>query len=321
MSRLDRLRKGISPEHSVLEIGPYFNPIAARAAGYRTTTLDVFDTDQLRQNAAVDPNIPQERHKEIEEVDLVGSACDLADLTTARYGTDQRFDWILSSHNIEHIPNPVRFLQQCAAVLRPGATLRLAVPDKRYCFNHFRTLTEVNEWLEAFYEVRSQPTPYQLFRHRTIFSDSLSNGKGWTPTRTSLAVFQEYFGSSGNVPSRYIDTHCWAFTPESFELIVRDMIAFGLVELRIESVSETFGLEFYVDLVRPPISVPVCEKEYYDTRERLLRCCIDETPSTNESPAVADVTPEPGKQSIPRRVIREVSRVIRQMKSAGRSAA
>ena len=321
MSRLDRLRKGISPEHSVLEIGPYFNPIAARAAGYRTTTLDVFDTDQLRQNAAVDPNIPQERHQEIEEVDLVGSACDLADLTTARYGTDQRFDWILSSHNIEHIPNPVRFLQQCAAVLRPGATLRLAVPDKRYCFDHFRTLTEVNEWLEAFYEVRSQPTPYQLFRHRTIFSDSLSNGKGWTPTRTSLAVFQEYFGSSGNVPSRYIDTHCWAFTPESFELIVRDMIAFGLVELRIESVSETFGLEFYVDLVRPPISVPVCEKEYYDTRERLLRCCIDETPSTNESPVVADVTPEPGKQSIPRRVIREVSRVIRQMKSAGRSAA
>jgi len=58
MSRLDRLRKGISPAHSVLEIGPYFNPIAARAAGYQTTTLDVFDTDQLRQNAAVDPNIP-----------------------------------------------------------------------------------------------------------------------------------------------------------------------------------------------------------------------------------------------------------------------
>ena len=134
-------------------------------------------------------------------------------------------------------------------------------------------------------------------------------------------MFQEYFGPSGNVPAHYIDTHCWAFTPESFELIVRDLIAFGLVELRIESVSETCGLEFYVDLVRPPIAVPMCEEEYYDTRERLLRCCIDETSSTNESPAITVVTPVPGKRSRPRRVIREVTRVIRQMKSAGRSAA
>jgi len=206
-------------------------------------------------------------------------------------------------------------------VLRPGGTLRLAVPDKRYCFDHFRTLTEVNEWLEAFYEVRSQPTPYQLFRHRTIFSDPLPNGKGWTPTRTSLAVFQEYFGPSGNVPAHYIDTHCWAFTPESFELIVRDMIAFSLVELRIESVSETCGLEFYVDLVRPPISVALCEKEYYETRERLLRCCMDGTPSTNERPTIAVVTHAPRTRSVPRRVMREVSRVILQIRSAGRAAA
>jgi SAM-dependent methyltransferase len=307
MSRLNLLREGISTEHSVLEIGPYFNPIAARAAGYRTTTLDVLDTDQLRQKAAVDTNIPKERCKEIEEVDLVGSACDLADLTRARYGAEHRFDWILSSHNIEHIPNPVRFLQQCAAVLRAEGTLRLAVPDKRYCFDHFRTLTEVSEWLEAFFENRTQPTSYQLFREMTIVSDPLPDGSGWVPTRKSLSLFREWFRPGCEAPTHYIDTHCWAFTPESFELLVRDMIAFGLVELRIDSISDTRGIEFYVDLARPSAPVVVAEDEYYAIRERLLRCCT-----------VAHAT---RTRSIPRRVLREVSRVIRQIQSVGRSAA
>jgi SAM-dependent methyltransferase len=316
MSRLDLLRKGILPLHGVLEIGPYFNPIAARAAGYRTTTLDVFDTNSLRQKAAVDPNIPQERHEEIEEVDLVGSACDLADLTAAHYGAEHRFDWILSSHNIEHIPNPVRFLQQCAAVLRPEGTLRLAVPDKRYCFDHFRMLTEGSEWLEAFFENRSQPTPYQLFREGTIFSGPLPSGGGWRPTRKSLSVFRDWFGPEGRVPMHYIDTHCWAFTPESFELLVRDMIAFRLVDLRIDSVSETCGIEFYVDLVRPSSPVELDEDEYYSIRERLLRRCVDGTTSINECAPAATRT-----QSVPRRVLREVSRVIRQIQSVGRAAA
>jgi len=170
-------------------------------------------------------------------------------------------------------------------------------------------LTEVSEWLQAFYEDRSRPTAYQLFRERTTFSAPLPGGQGWAPNRSSLSVFQEYFGPSGNVPADYVDTHCWAFTPESFELLVRDLIAFGLLDLRIESVSATFGFEFYVDLVRPTTHVAVVEEEYYATRERLLRCCVDERPSV------------PRTRSIPRRVMREVSRIIRQIRSAGRAAA
>jgi hypothetical protein len=109
--------------------------------------------------------------------------------------------------------------------------------------------------------------------------------------------------------------------PESFELIVRDLIAFGLVGLRIESVSEPCGLEFYVDLVRPPAPVALCEEEYYETRERLLRRCVDETSSTLESTAVAALAPLPWTHSVRRRMMREVSRVIRQIQSVGRRAA
>ncbi|MFM8802952.1 MAG: methyltransferase domain-containing protein [Planctomycetia bacterium] len=317
MDRLERLRQGITPGQTVLEIGPYFNPIAPRAAGYRSTVLDVFATEQLRQRAAVDPHIPRERVAEIEEVDLVGSACDLADLTRARYGADHQFDWILSSHNIEHIPNPVRFLEQCAAVLRPGGVLRLAIPDKRFCFDHFRPLSETSEWLEACFENRTRPTPYQIYREESHRSTPAAGGGGWTPTRRSLSLYREWFGPDGRVPADYIDTHCWAFTPESFELIVRDTIAFGLVPLRIESVSATCGIELYVDLARPAAPVAVAEDDYYATRERLLRLCVEGEARPGERPAVQPSPPH----SVPRRVLREARRVVRQIRSVGQAAA
>ena len=55
MDRLASLRQDISRNHEVLEIAPWFNPIAPKAAGYRTTTLDIFDTATLRERAAADP--------------------------------------------------------------------------------------------------------------------------------------------------------------------------------------------------------------------------------------------------------------------------
>lgn len=315
MNRLDRLQRGISRADAILEIGPYFNPIAPRAAGFRTTTLDVFDAAELRRKAAGDPNIPAERIAEIEDVDLVGSAGDLADLTAARYGADHRFDWILSSHNIEHVPDPVRFLAQCAAVLRPGGTLRLAVPDKRFCFDHFRPLTDTSEWLEAFFERRPRPTGWQVFREETLRSAQLADGSGWTPVRRGLELYREWFGPGGAVPDHYMDTHCWAFTPESFELIVRDTIAFGLVDLAIESVSEPYGHEFFADLVRPATRAAVVEAEYYATRERLLRRCVDDAPAGQSLPF-----PTSRRRSVPQKVLREVSRVVDQLRSLGRAA-
>lgn len=320
MSRIDLLRKGILPRHGILEIGPYFNPIAPRAAGYRTTSLDVFDTETLRNKAAVDPNIPSDRVAEIEDVDIVGSACDLADLTKVRFGAEHRFDWILSSHNIEHIPNPIRFLQQCAEVLRPQGVLRLAVPDKRFCFDHFRQLTDVSEWLQAFLENRDQPTAYQVFREETHRSTRRAHADGWTPIRSGLSMFRDWFGPAGTMPTHYMDTHCWAFTPESFELLVRDTIAFGLVDLQIGSVSATSGIEFYVDLVRPASPVAINEAEYYATRERLLRVCVDGASLATECGAPVAVSPGGKKRGVSRRVVREVSRVVRQLRSAVRAA-
>lgn len=330
MDRIERLRKNISLEHRVLEIGPYFNPIAPRAAGYRSTTLDVFAKDELRKKAEVDPSIPPERVAEIEDVDLLGSASDLADLTRSRYGVDHRWDWIVSSHNFEHIPNPIRFLQQCAEVLRPDGVLRMAIPDKRFCFDHFRPFTEVSELLQAFHENRIQPSPYQIFREESLCSEWRPGRTGWAPAHRNVSLYRAWFGPGGTVPKEYIDTHCWAFTPESFELLILDLVAFRLVDLQIDAVSDTLGCEFFVDLRRPTTPVELREEQYYAARDWLLRRCIDGTAAASARPMSVRFVPNAAKgflpaavrkRSVPKRVLREIKRVVRQLKGLSRTAA
>lgn len=78
--RIDRLLEGISKLHDVLEIGPYHVPIAPCSMGYRTTIVDILPADELRYLAKINPNISADEVARIEEVDLIGSACDIGDL-------------------------------------------------------------------------------------------------------------------------------------------------------------------------------------------------------------------------------------------------
>jgi 2-polyprenyl-3-methyl-5-hydroxy-6-metoxy-1,4-benzoquinol methylase len=50
-------------------------------------------------------------------------------------GERHRYDWIVASHVID-VPNLVAFLIDCEALLKPGASLVLAVPDKRCLLRH-----------------------------------------------------------------------------------------------------------------------------------------------------------------------------------------
>jgi len=49
-----------------------------------------------------------------------------------------KFDWIIASHVIEHVPCVISFLRDCESVLKPDGVLSLAIPDKRRCFDKLR---------------------------------------------------------------------------------------------------------------------------------------------------------------------------------------
>jgi SAM-dependent methyltransferase len=285
MDRRDIIREFARKESRGIETGPYFAPIVPKSDGWNVLTLDVFDKAKLCELAATDPNIPSSSISNIEEVDLVGPAHRLADLL-AEHGELGQIDFIISSHNFEHLPNPIAFLRACSEALRPGAILSMAIPDKRTCFDYFRPLSTLAAMLEAYAENRDRPTTTQLLEAETLCSlyhteaaevgafFLNSDPKQIVALRTMEAAYENWKtriarGADGAI---YEDCHCWTFTPSSFRLLLNDLRFLGLVEFEPIRISDTQGHEFFVHLrnLRGTATTPLSPTAYYEERQILL---------------------------------------------------
>ena len=280
INRRDKILQGISKEQHGIEIGPYFAPLAAKRQGYNCLVLDAFDKATLLSHAARDPNIPKDSLRLIEDVDLVGSATEISALVPPKdHGT---FHYIVSSHNFEHLPNPIRFLQGCEKVLKPGGVLSMAVPDGRACFDFFRPPTTLIDWLEPFKAGRAKPSPRQAFALAADRASLCSNGKNVDISSLDdpvsaialvgdLSVAYQRWDTSRE-DEEYEDTHCSVLTPAVFELLITECRQLGILSLEIADISHTQGCEFFVRLVNRPTArpVPVAADEFNEIRARLL---------------------------------------------------
>jgi SAM-dependent methyltransferase len=286
MDRSEQLLKHITKWQKGIEIGPWFAPLAAKREGYNCLSFDVFDTETLKRNAEQDPSIDNGLVSSIESVDIVGSSTEIYDIIAAR-GELSTFDYIISSHNFEHLPNPIKFLQGCAKALRLGGYLSMAIPDKRACFDYFRPASTLGSWLEAYTGNCVRPTAAQGFE-QTSFHCKYSDGdeecssfplvkdpNKIKPLTTIKDSFDTYVRRKSTADESYYDTHCWTFTPSSFYSILLDAIFLNLIELDVEEITDNNGNEFYVHLRRVE-SKTFEDSEFYAKRESLLRSAIDE---------------------------------------------
>ena len=78
--------------------------------------------------------------------------------------------------------------------------------------------------------------------------------------------------------SEYRDVHCWAFSPASFELLIRELQFLRLVNFNIVDVSQPIGDEFVVHLRKSDGGIQDrAEKErFYEERKHLLHRVNDE---------------------------------------------
>ncbi len=65
----------------------------------------------------------------------------ISDATSLHDIPDKKYDFVASSHVLEHIANPLKALFEWNRVLKEGGLLILVVPDKKISFDHLRPLT------------------------------------------------------------------------------------------------------------------------------------------------------------------------------------
>lgn len=61
-----------------------------------------------------------------------------AEATDMHIIASEKYDFVLSSNNIEHIANPLKAVSEFIRILKRGGVLVLVVPNKKYTFDHDR---------------------------------------------------------------------------------------------------------------------------------------------------------------------------------------
>ena len=63
---------------------------------------------------------------------------------------DRSYDFVLSSHSLEHSANPLKCVAEWVRVLRPGGAVLLVLPDARLTFDHRRPVTSFQHLLDDY---------------------------------------------------------------------------------------------------------------------------------------------------------------------------
>lgn len=243
-SRAENIRSLFSTAGKGLEIGPSHAPLAAKRDGFDVEVLDYMNAEQLREKygaAGVDVSM-------IEEVDYVGDGRPLVDVI----GASERFDWIIASHVVEHVPDLIGFLRDCGTLLKSGGVLVLAVPDKRCCFDVLRPVSTVGQALQAHIDRRKRPPPGVIFDD-VAYARRRLNNTGWPLAATELLTENRSLQGAWSLfenaaeSQSYHDVHCWVFVPSSFRLIVATLASCAMIELQEKTFRAVDG-EFYAVL-------------------------------------------------------------------------
>lgn len=245
-SRVDKALKMVDRKGLGLEIGPSHNPIAPKRGGFNVRILDHATQEEL-----IEKYRGHGVHLDnIEEVDYVWHGEPLSELVG-----NERYDWIIASHVIEHTPDLVDFLQQCEKLLKPEGVLSLVIPDKRYCFDYFRWPSSTGDVLQAYVEKRRRHTLGTVFDHFSQAS-SLNGNIAWGKSQSGTLSLMHTLVEAKKMMeasvsgSEYVDVHQWRFTPASFRLILSDLKALQLITLVETHLFDTTGCEFFMALVK-----------------------------------------------------------------------
>ena len=239
-----------------LEIGGLDRPLVVRSElpeGSEILYADHLSTEDLKRKYKVDQTVDIDA---LVEVDIVCDSGDLGDSLGGRL-----VDYIVASHVIEHIPNPIGWLQMLFDALRPGGFVFLVVPDKRFTFDFQRPNTTFGEILEAFLSNKKMPSIRDVFDHYSsgamIDGSRVWNGVLGSEELVPLASNKDALKYAYEVhnDSTYHDVHISIFTPLSFFSIVERIIETQLVMLEVIGFKDTSinDIEFFVGLKKPQI--------------------------------------------------------------------
>ena len=217
-----------------VEIGPLNIPILNKEEA------DVIYVDHLDQ-AGLAKKYPHLK-EEIVAIDYIDVDSDLTRTLSRR----APFDYIIASQVLEHLPNPIAWLNQISGILVSGGLLGLSLPLRSETFDLIRPENSASDLLAAYFNQAAIHPPERIFDHYSsvlavntpyITTESLTPdeifkaGGALRPPHIPKDHYREYCldkikqAQSGE----YLDAHAWVFTDWSFLLLMAELTEYGFI--------------------------------------------------------------------------------------------
>lgn len=247
MNRKEKVLRHINKTGHGIEIGPSHRPIATKKEGYMVHIIDHMSREQLITKYKDHPvNL-----ENIEEVDFVWRGENYSELT----GKHKYYDWIVASHVIEHTPDLIGFLNDCDTILKDDGVISLVVPDKRYCFDHYRPITGISKIIDSHFQKTTIHTPgtvVEYFLNVVSKAGNIAWSSGATGKYSFVHSLEDALQEMKSVlnENAYLDVHAWCFVPHSFRLIVHDLFCLGFIPFQEVDFLPTERSEFFITLGR-----------------------------------------------------------------------
>lgn len=139
-------------------------------------------------------------------------------------------------------------------MLKENGLLSLAIPDKRYCFDHFRTVTSVGDVIDDYLykkKIHSAGSVADYYLNVVSMNNNISwNKYSIGDYKFVHSVQKAINGIKAVQNNQYLDIHEYKFTPVSFKLLIIDLNCLGYIDFNISKFHYTIEHEFFVTLTK-----------------------------------------------------------------------
>ena len=213
----------------ILEIGPLNRPIADKRNYPNTFYCDIRSTEEVRKlysgNAYLEATGITVNPETIIPIDYV-----VKESYKDTFKETEKFDYVIASHVMEHMEDIISSFLDISTVLKPGGVFYIVYPDKRYCFDHFRTSASFRDAynvfvngpaenasmvLDFYYSVIPENSPEVFWRKDDILT--------FLPTadfKYALEKYKQVREGGGGID----DVHYWPFSDMEFLKFLYDCI-------------------------------------------------------------------------------------------------
>lgn len=262
LSRADKqtyLFQYLQPQQHVgLEIGPNLRALVPKNQGFAVEYIESLSTEQLREQIS---------KKAPHEVDLVPNIDYVAAQGLVQdTGKVAHYDYVVSSHVLEHLPNLVQHFQEVKSVLKEQGVYGLIIPDKTLTLDYLRPCSSFGQVLEAYLLKRTRANLASYIDNLVYGVKNTENDSICWEAHSKLDLTKVYvqhprkieqlIASEQQEPPADWGGHVWVFTADSFISLFFDLQRFGLTQLELIDIQPTGEADFIVILAKPESGYP-----------------------------------------------------------------